>query len=157
MAEFVAQIDKWIAANQERMRAVKNASIQRVIEIAQEPVGGGGNMPVDTGFLRASLQVAVGNVQFTPREPPPEGRTSYAWMPEEVSLVLANAPLEASISCGWLAVYGRRVEYGFSGTDSLGRTYNQQGRAFLRRAAQRWPQFVDAASAELRIRVEGAG
>lgn len=157
MAEFVAQIDKWIAANTERVRAVKNEAIMRTVEAAQVPVGAGGNLPVATGFLRASLQVAVGKVEFTPREPPPEGRTSYAWMPEEVSLVLANAPLEASISCGWLAVYGRRVEYGFSGTDSLGRVYNQQGRAFLRRAAQRWPAIVDQVSAELRIRTETSG
>ncbi len=156
MAEFVAQIDKWIAANQERMRAVKNASIQRVIEIAQEPVGGGGNMPVDTGFLRASQRTAIGNVEFTPREPPVE-RGTYTWSPDEVSLVLAGAPLEASLSIGWSAVYARRVEYGFSGTDSLGRVYNQQGRAFLRRAAQRWPSIVDAVSAELRVRTEGAG
>ena len=42
-----------------------------------------------------------------------------------------------------------RLNYGFTGTDSLGRTYNQAGRLFVERNAGRWQEFVDAAAREI--------
>ena len=40
------------------------------------------------------------------------------------------------------AVYAMRIEYGFVGTDSLGRHYNQQGRYFVTQNVAAWPTIV---------------
>ena len=42
-------------------------------------------------------------------------------------------------------VYARRVEYGFVGTDSLGRHYNQKGAGMLAQAVSELPQIASAA------------
>jgi len=46
------------------------------------------------------------------------------------------------------------MNYGFVGTDSLGRTYNQTGFGFVDAVAQRWPQIVIQAEAKVRDRFE---
>lgn len=46
---------------------------------------------------------------------------------------LSESPTEVRV--GTDLVYARRLEYGFSGTDSLGRTYNQPPGGYARRAA----------------------
>jgi hypothetical protein len=51
-------------------------------------------------------------------------------------------------------VYARRLNYGFTGTDSLGRQYNQRGYFFVDLAAQRWQQIVTANVNRLRTAVE---
>lgn len=51
---------------------------------------------------------------------------------------------------GFQANYARRMNYGFVGEDSLGRTYNQSGFGFVEKAAARWPFIVDAAAAKVR-------
>jgi hypothetical protein len=65
-----------------------------------------GNAPVVTGTLRRSIYT--------------EGPMS------DGADVLARV--------GPTVVYGRRVELGFSGADSLGRVYNQEGRPYMRPA-----------------------
>jgi len=50
---------------------------------------------------------------------------------EGASDIGGNSPQQVAV--GTNLVYARRIEYGFSGTDSLGRTYNQPPRSYLRR------------------------
>lgn len=38
--------------------------------------------------------------------------------------------------------YARRVEYGFSGEDSAGRSYNQSGRGMLRKTVEAAPEII---------------
>lgn len=66
--------------------------------------------PVKTGYLRAS------------------------WKPNVNSIDAEASTLEVGDVFELIntAVYARRVEFGFMGTDSLGRRYNQPGRAFVR-------------------------
>jgi phage gpG-like protein len=45
---------------------------------------------------------------------------------------LAKAPTEHSVRIGTNVVYAARVEFGFTGTDSLGRNYNQPPKSYLR-------------------------
>jgi hypothetical protein len=68
------------------------------------------NTPVITGFLRAS------------------------WKPNVNGADAASSALSIGDVFEFTntAVYARRVEFGFIGTDSLGRKYNQTGRAFVR-------------------------
>src|SRR5690606_12512139 len=67
-ARFSGQVDDWVLATEKRLTAVLRESTRRVIEVMQTPVNEGGNMPIDTGFLRASLVVVVNG------DPPPPNR-----------------------------------------------------------------------------------
>lgn len=113
--------------------------------------GGAGNLPVDTGFLRASLLVGPAPLN-APLTTPPKDGSSATWDPATVSLALTNVELSDVIEARYTAAYARRIEYGFTGTDSLGRTYSQPGRRFVALAAQQWPQIVDAVAAEAKSR-----
>ncbi|PWE26725.1 hypothetical protein C4N9_20925 [Pararhodobacter marinus] len=43
----------------------------------------------------------------------------------------------------WQQPYAARIEFGFSGTDELGREYEQAGRFFVGANAVRFPEFVE--------------
>lgn len=137
---FSASVSAWVAEKKTRMTAVRNESIQRVLEVAQTPVAKGGNMPVDTGFLRASLQVVAGDANFTLRENP-GGKHSFNG--GEVTLILAGAPLGKPIEAVYTASYARHVEYGARG---------RPGRRFVGLAAQQWARIVDEVSREAQAR-----
>jgi len=74
-------------------------------------------MPVVTGELRDSLVVDAGGTLLI-------GAEAYR---ELISL----PPFEGNIRWGWTAPYADRINYGFTGTDSLGRYYNQAGVHFI--------------------------
>jgi Bacteriophage HK97-gp10, putative tail-component len=85
--------------------------------------------PVKTGFLRSSWHVTING------EPAASIET-----------------LKIGDTFGYVntAVYARRVEYGFVGTDSLGRHYNQPPRAFVRDTVAR----ADVIAAETIARIK---
>lgn len=126
---FAADLAAFRDKTKAQMQAVLSASVQDVLEEAQKPVAQGGRMPVDTGFLRNSLVCELNGSQIG------TGATSYT---------LAAAGMEPGdiARFGWTAAYSLRVELGFVGEDSLGRTFNQQGRHFVEGAAAQWPQIV---------------
>lgn len=138
----LANLDAWARATQERMNAVVRGSAQEVCRIAQTPVSKGGRMVVDTGFLRNSFQSSLnGSTSLT-------GGDSY---------VLVAASMEAGdvAEFGWTAAYARRINYGFTGQDSKGRTYNQQGAHFLEGAAAEWQNIVRGEVAKAMAAVGG--
>lgn len=124
---------KWVAMAKLRQRAIFQDSAARVGREASVPVSKGGKMPLDTGFLRASLCAST------------SGMPSAGGVPLEVALL--SLDVGGTVYAGWTAVYAMRMEYGFSGEDSLGRTYRQQGYGFLRASVQRWPEYVADAAA----------
>lgn len=160
---FSAQIDEWVAATEVRMLAVFRESAQRVIAEMQKvgpsvanPDGGvGGNMPVDTGFLRASLLATLNSpaTEMTFKDSDVE---VYTWQEGQVQLVILGAKIGDVIYAVYTASYARRMEYGFSGTDSLGREYNQEGYGFVRLASQKWQDIVSAVAAEAKARTSGS-
>ena len=157
---FSAQVGAWVKKVKTREVAVFRESAQRVISEMQTPEGAGGRMPVDTGFLRASLQAAIDAPAAGPMGKPlkrKEGQEGVIYHLDagQVALVIAGAELGHTIYATYGTAYARRMEYGFVGQDSLGRTYNQAGKGFVRSAAQKWPQIVAAVSAELKSRIEG--
>lgn len=130
MAVFSAQVNDYVRKYKERMEAVFKQSAQDVIAQAQTPVAQGGNMPVDTGFLRNSLVSGLnGSTSLT-------GADSYV-------LAVAGANLGDSIFAGWTANYARYQEYGPNG---------RPGRFFMRAAAQNWQDIVTRNANELRNR-----
>lgn len=120
MSQFTAQIAAFAEDAKRKMELVIKQSAQDVGEIAQTPVAKGGNMPVDTGFLRNSLVAGL------------NGTTSLSG-PDSYVLAIAGAEIGDSIFFGWTASYSRFVEYG---------TQGRAGRFFMLNAAQQWQQIV---------------
>ena len=142
--DFTAQVNAWVAATVERQEAVFKESAGRVIEAMQERV------PVDTGFLRGSMQVAIN--QPLPAADKKDGPgASFA---PTYAATIANATIGDFITAGYSAVYGPRLEYGFVGKDSLGRDINQPPRGWVRMAAAMWPDIVKQVSAEAEARAK---
>lgn len=133
---FAAQIAELAGKTLEQQRAVLSASVQDVIEAAQLPVAQGGRMPVDTGFLRNSLVSELNGSKVA------EGAEGY-------TLVSAQIEPGDTARFGWTAEYAMRMEYGFVGEDSLGRTFNQQGKFFVEGAAAQWQGIVAKNAARL--------
>jgi len=126
---FTAQVQRFADLTKSKMEAVVKKSAERVFEAAQTPKVQGGSMPVDTGFLRNSFVAELNG----------GGVTSG---PDAYGLVIANYELGDAIFGGWTAEYAIRMEYGFSGEDALGRTYNQAGNFFALNAAMQWQSIV---------------
>jgi hypothetical protein len=84
--------------------------------------------PVKTGFLRNSWHVTING---------------------EDAATVSELKLGDIFGFVNTAVYARRVEYGFVGTDSLGRKYNQPPRAFVRDTVARAPVIADETLARI--------
>ena len=137
--KFEAQIDKWVNQTSKDLELIFKQSAQELFSKAQTPVAQGGNMPVDTGFLRNSFVAGL------------NGSTSLKG-PDAYVAAIAGAKLGDVVFGGWTAKYAARIEFGFSGQDSLGRTYNQDGRGFARKAAMEWQQIVQRNAAKVRAK-----
>ena len=120
MSTFTAQIKAFADKTKEKLEAVVKQSSQEVLSIAQTPVAQGGNMPVDTGFLRNSLIAELNGSTVA------GGADAYV-------LAVAGMELGDVIFAGWTANYARHVEYG---------TSRMAGRFFMLNAAQQWQQIV---------------
>lgn len=152
---FMSQISDFVRETQERIDAVFKLSTERVIEKMQLPVAQGGNMPVDTNFLRASGRASI-NAPLPLDAVPPKEKTPVPYSTAAYSLIIQGAKLGDTIYFCYTAVYAARINYGFEGQDSLGRTYNQAGRQFVGLAAQQWNSIVNEVSAELQTRIQGS-
>lgn len=140
---FSGQISAFVAKTKERQTAVYRESAQRVFSIAQTPVGAGGNMPVDTGFLRSSLVVNLGLDVPTQRDRP-DGPTAFP--PADFALTIAQADIQTPITGYWTASYARHVEYGARG---------RPGRRFVALASQRWGRIVEEVCADVKAATGG--
>lgn len=136
---FSATVSDWVKETKERQQAVYAGSVQRLLSIAQEPVGIGGNMPIDTGFLRSSLVTSLGTA-IPSMTFKPEGDQQHGYEATAVNLTIANAKVTDPIVAAWTASYAVHQEYGARG---------REGRRFVGLAAQRWQEVVNAESAEL--------
>ena len=122
MSKFKAAIDAHAdAAEKALIRAIVNA-IQDLMEIimtsAPGITAGGtlieGRFPVVSSDLIRSLITELDGAKTG------EGQQAYA-------VGLANFELGQFIRFSWTMAYALRIELGFTGQDSLGRTYQQPG------------------------------
>ncbi len=137
---FAAQVADFKGRTLKKMRYVAVNAIQDVMEAAQTPqVGVGrsggsfieGRIPVDTGALINSLTSGKGAGGGS------RGALSY-------TTAIAGMEIGDRLTFAWTMPYALRIEAGFTGTDSLGRSYNQPGRHFVARNAERFSEFVAA-------------
>lgn len=141
---FAAQVGAWVAKAERRVDAVFKASAQDVIAEMQEPgpsvanpaSAGTGHMPIETGFLRSSLQARLnepaGGMMFRP----PSLETA-AYDPSPVALVIAGAKLGDTIYATYAANYAPIMEERY---------------AFVRLAAQNWQRIVSKTAEEAKRR-----
>ena len=128
-----------------RQEAVFKESAQRVVEVMQTPVSQGGNLPVDTGFLRASLTGILGGGLPIARDNP-TGGGSFSYTGEQINLVIASADIGDTITVAYVARYAVHVEYGAQG---------RPARRFVALAAQQWPSIVQDVTLEAKARAGG--
>ncbi|VDS08874.1 hypothetical protein PARHAE_02059 [Paracoccus haematequi] len=123
------------------MRHIMRESVQDVLEAAQTPqpkaaIRGGppeqGKIPVDTSELINSLTVDGA-----------QGADAYV-------VKIAGMELGDVMEFAWTADHAARIEYGFVGTDSLGREYEQEGAHFVGANAARFSEFVEKRAAEVK-------
>jgi hypothetical protein len=126
---FSAQIQQFRDKVDKRLTFVLQHSFEQVMDIAQTPKGAGGNMPVLFGFLRGSLVSYVNGAKAG------EGSDSY-------TVAIQSVEWGDEVSSFWTMAYARRRNYGFTGTDSAGRTYNQPGDFFRENAVAGWQGIV---------------
>lgn len=126
MADFAANVRQWVDKAKRRaevaFRTIASESVAAVKE----------KTPVKTGFLRANF-VDVLSVDALPKP-------SAA---PEVGVAISQARLGDTIYVLNPVVYARRIEYGFVGTDSLGRRYNQPGRGMVAQTVAEIPQIAE--------------
>jgi len=136
---FDKQIADRLARYRQENMAIARESVQRVISEAQKPVGAGGNMPINTGFLRASFRSSIGASIGGPISAPPRtGPVTQRRFDYETANFLASLigwDFKDRLRVGWTANYARYVE---------GKT------AFMRLAIQNWPRIVDGVTREVR-------
>ncbi len=129
---FAAVISAWVQATKERQEAVFLESVQRTVEAAQTAVSAGGNMPVVTGFLRASGKASLGEPEVAVSFKPDED-DSFRYDATAASLTIAGAAITDTVYFTWTANYAAYVE---------------AKRGFVRLAVQQWPQIVSQVSIE---------
>ncbi len=129
---------KWAGGTVAGLTALLRNSVQALATEASTTIPNGGRVPVKTGNLGRS--VVVDNK-------PPQVIEGLA--KGDFSLGVANIKPGDTIYIGWQAKYSRRLNYGFVGTDSLGRTYNQAGYGFAEAAAAKWPAIVADQAAKM--------
>lgn len=130
---FSATIRDWAKKVPEAAEAVRNESAQEVVEDMQTPTSKGGRMRVDTGFLRASLMASTSAMPSMTRDKPAEGGT-YGYDAGQIEATIAGSDFEDTLYFGYTANYAGYREYGARG---------QPPDAFVRTAAQKWPQIVE--------------
>lgn len=146
VSTFIASIQNFEKFTAQNLRYIAAESVQDVMESAMRPqpgvdrTGGTfevGKIPVVSGDLIRSLRSSIGNGGGE------MGKTSYI-------AVIAGMDPHDVLTFEWTMEYAARIEFGFTGTDELGRTYNQPGRHFVGANAARFSEFVERNAAEVR-------
>lgn len=146
---FAAQISDWARETEGAIETIFHTAAQAVANEVRTPLIVGGRMPVKTGNLRRSLMASTTDM-------PPVKPEKAVYADSGVEMVIAGAGIGSTVYLGFQAAYAARMNYGFVGEDSLGRSYKQDGYGFVDAVAQRWPQIVAAAEATVRTRLEGS-
>lgn len=138
---FTAQLDAAILEIEGGLEYVMRQSISDVLVAAQETQDG----------------ITIGAESFV------EGRIPVGKTKElvnslavndaegvDVGLEIKGLQVGETMKFSWTAPHARRINSGFTGTDSLGRTYDQPGRFFVDKNAARFPEFVKKRAAEIK-------
>lgn len=135
MTTFSADVSKHISKSSLLLESVFQEATQRTINEAQTPTYKGGNMRVDTGFLRNSGKAQINSVPSGASEN--TGERLSDWDNTNTVLTINNAKLGDSIYFGWTANYAR---------------YRENKDGFVRLAAQNWNRTVQQVVRDLKAK-----
>lgn len=138
---FKLQVDQWTAKAREAPMLVVKETIQ---ELNNQIVA---TSPFKTGYLRGSY---FADLNVVPSGTGAVGRPSTA----AVNLIALRLKPGDTYTMGNTAKYARRLEYGFVGTDSKGRQYNQMGRYWVRSVLVRFQAISNAAATKVAERLD---
>lgn len=132
----------WAERTKKLMTALLRNSVQTLAQEASRTRREGGNVPVFSGNLARSVVVS--------NTPPDADAPDVEYeVQRDISGGLADIEPGEPVYIGWTPIYAARVNYGFVGTDSLGRQYNQAGAGFAEATAAKWPAIVAGEVAKL--------
>ena len=143
MGQFADTVDAWTKETEQRMTAVWRQSIDDLAEVMNRTRSNGGRLPHRTGNLMRSLLASTSAMPST-------GGPDAKYSGQDVGLTTAGLRLDQTIWLGYQANYARRLNYGFIGEDSLGRTYNQAGAHFVEGTIAEWPNIVRMAVSKIK-------
>lgn len=138
---FSQAIADWVSQTEERIDAVYARSVELLGEEMAKTRNEGGRVPFLTGNLARSLLASKSGMPNT---------TDGPFGGSNVGLVAATLKAKETVWLGYQAKYAARQNYGYVGSDSLGRVYNQQGAYFVDHAAANWPTIVTKAIKEVK-------
>ncbi len=136
---FEADVTAWARKTENRLEAVFRSSVQEVARQAQQPIEKGGNMPVDTGFLRNSGQAALNRMPSGDSYSDPSDSAGKQVM-DATAVTIARANLGDAIIFGWTARYAPFMEARY---------------AFMRTAAANWRSIVAKEADRIKARATG--
>lgn len=136
-----AVVEGWVHETEGLLEDLIRKSVQELVKEMQTTSGNGGLNRIDQGWHVASFQLVLNGEPQLPTRKAPEGEAP-AWSGAEIALQIAGMELGDTITGSYGMEYSMRLEYGFTGVDSLGRTYSQPAYAFVRSAAANWPAIV---------------
>lgn len=129
MKTFEAQLEAIFEKQLGAAEAVAKNAIQGVMQTCQTPKSEGGRMPVKTSTLRNSVASGLNGSFGAPG-------------PESYLLTVSGLKLGDVARFAWTVKYAHRRNSGFTGTDSLGRTYADVGDRFVEAGASQWQRLV---------------
>ena len=139
-SNLTADIEDFVKESEERMVALMQASIQDVVENAQQPRAKGGRMRIDTGFLRASGAAAINALPSGEDQKPKDALpNSFTWDGEGLISALTKMKFGDVFYFGWTAHYAR---------------YRELYDGFLEGAMQQWGRIVAFNTDTLRQRIK---
>ncbi|WP_309086394.1 HK97 gp10 family phage protein [Chelativorans sp.] len=132
---FSAQVDDWVFRVEGAIEAVFREAVQELVSQMQALV------PVDTGFLRASLRASTAAMPVLSLDNP--GGT---FTPDygQIELVIMAADVGETIYLGYTAKYGAYVHYGAGG---------RPPRPWVDMVVQRWQAIVADKAREIKSRL----
>jgi hypothetical protein len=141
---FSAQVAAFAEKIPGAVEAVFKESVQELVAEMQTPIGQGGRMRVDTGFLRASLMASTAAMPAINSSSKPVDGQSYGYDAGQIEAVILGSDINDTLFFGYTAAYAGHREYGSNG---------QAPDAFVRSAAQRWDSTVEMKARELKSRL----
>lgn len=140
---FSASIRDWGNRTKEDMEAVLQSSLEDIIAVAsvtQLSVARGRVGPAAQGAIPRDTSHLVNTVAADLNGSGSFGTDAAS----DVNLLINGMKAGDKMHIAWTAAYAQRINSGFVGTDSLGRTYNQTGVHWVETAAEKWDDIVQA-------------
>lgn len=138
---FTADLSRLTEKAKANMNYIAKQAVQDVLEGAQTTQRGitQGATGFEVGKIPVGLTADLVNSLTVDGA---KGADSYV-------VAIAGMKLGDVMEFAWTAPYSARIEFGFVGTDSKGREYEQAGRFFVGENAAKFQQFVEARAKEV--------